>query len=146
MLDFKKNPTKRTSYSLSPGTYEITDINTTLRHIPPDNVKINLTVDDKRLKSILKINQTLIFTKSSFFYKKVGFTQSHQGPVNDIEGFYQILPGNYKSEKPINLTGVDKVHLEFDRIQGSIVNDTREPILNSFALSSPPGYKIYNQE
>ena len=143
ILDWKYIPTKRTGYSLNPGIYEVVDLNNTLTQILPDNVKINVTIDDIRLKSNLKINQTLIFTEKSFFYTILGFTQSHQGPLNDIDGFYQILPGSYKSNKPINITGKDKIHLKCDCIQGSIVNGIREPILYSFALSSPPGHKIY---
>ena len=68
ILDLKYIPTKRTGYSLNPGIYEVIDLNDTLKHILPDNVKVNITIDDIRLKSNLKINQTLIFTKRSFFY------------------------------------------------------------------------------
>ena len=38
--------------------------------------------------------------------------------------------------------GVDKIHSKCDCINGSIVNELREPILYSFTLSSPPGFKI----
>ena len=145
ILDLKYIPTKRTGYSLNPGIYEINDLNNSLKYILPDNVKVNITIDDIRLKSNLKTNQTLVFTVKSFFYTMLGFTQSHQGPLNDIEGFYQILPGSYKSDNPINITGIDKVHLKCDCIQGSIVNGIREPILYSFAMSSPPGHKIYKE-
>ena len=66
-LDLKYIPTKRTGYSLNPGIYEVADLNNTLKHILPDNVKVNNTIDDVRLKSNLKTNQTLIFTEKSFF-------------------------------------------------------------------------------
>ena len=56
-----------------------------------------------------------------------------------------MIAGSYKSDKPINITGIDKIHLKCDCIDGSIVNGTREPILYSFALSSPPGHKIYKE-
>ena len=56
-----------------------------------------------------------------------------------------MIAGSYKSDKPINITGIDKVHLKCDCIQGSIVNGVREPILFSFALSSPPGHKLYKE-
>ena len=121
------------------------DLNNTLKYILPNNVKVNITIDDIRLKSNLKTNQTLLFTKKSFFYTILGYTQSHQGPLNDIEGFYQILAGSYKSNRPINITWIDKVHLKCDCVQGSIMNGVREPILYSFALSSPPGHKIYKE-
>ena len=145
ILDFKYIPTKRTGYSLLPGIYEVVDLNNTLKHILPDNVKVNITIDDFRLKSNLKINQTLIFTEKSFFYTILGFNQSRSYPLGDIDSHYQIIAGSYKSDKPINITGIDKIHLKCDCIQGSIVNGIRESILYSFALSSPPGHKIYKE-
>ena len=137
ILDLKYIPTKRTGYSLNPGIYEVIDLNNTLKHILLDNVKVNVTIDDIRLKSNLKINQSLIFTGKSFFFTILGFTQSHSYPLDDIDGFYHLIAGSYKSDKPINITGIDKIHLKCDCIQGSIVNGIREPILYSFALSSP---------
>ena len=145
ILDLKYIPTKRTGYSLDPGIYEVIDLNNTLKHILPNSVKVNITIDDIRLKSNLKVNQTLIFTERSFFYKMLGFTQSRSYPLDDIDSHYQIIAGSYKSDKPINITGIDKIHLKCDCIQRSIVNGIREPILYSFALSSPPGHKIYKE-
>ena len=145
ILDLNYIPTKRTGFSLSPGIYEVVDLNNTLKHILPENVKVNITLDDIRLKSNLKINQTLIFTEKSFFYTILGFTQSRSYPLDDIDGFYQFIAVSFKSNRPINITGIDKIHLKCDCIQGSIVNGIREPILYSFALSSPPGHKIYKE-
>ena len=145
VLDLKYISTKRIGYSLNPGIYEIVDLNNTLKHILPDNLKVNVTIDDIRLKSNLKINQTRTFTEQSFFYTILGLIQSRSYPLDDIDGFYQLIPGSYKGDKPINITGIDKIHLKCDCIQGSIVNGIREPILHSFGLSSPPGYKMYNE-
>ena len=145
ILDLKYIPTKRTGYSLNPGIYEVVDLNNTLKHILPNNVKVKITLDDIRLKSNLKIIQTLLFTEKSFFYTILGFTQSRSYPLDDIEGFYQLIPGLYKSDKPINNTGIDKIHLKCNCVQGSVIDGIREPILFSFALSSPPGHKIYKK-
>ena len=108
-------------------------------------MKVSVTIDDVTLEPNSKNSQTLIFNNKSFFYTILGFTQSHQGPINDIEGFCQILPGSYKNDKPINITGIDKFHLKAECIQGSIVNGVREPISYSFALSSPPAHKVYKE-
>ena len=145
ILDLNYIPTKRTRYSLNPGIYEVDDLNNILKHILPNNVKVNITIDDIGLKSNLKNIQTLLFTEKSFFYTILGFTQSRSYPSDDIDGFYQIIAGSYKSDRPINITGIDKIHLKCNCIQGSIVNGIREPILFSFALSSPPGHKIYKE-
>ena len=145
ILDLNYISTKRIGYSLNPGIYEVIDLNNTLKHILPDIVKVNITIDDIGLKSNLKINQTLIFTEKSSFYTILGFTQSRSYPLDDIDGFNQLIAGSYKSDEPINITGIDKIHLKCDCIQGSIVNGIREPILYSFALSSPPGHKLYKE-
>ena len=145
VLDLKYISTKRIGSSLNPGIYEVIDLNNTLKHILPDNVKVSITIDDIRLKSIIKINQTLMFTEKSFFYTNLGFTQSRSYPLDDIDGFYQLIAGSYKSDKPINITGIDKIHLKCDCIQSSIVDGIRDPILYSFVLSSPPGHKMYKE-
>ena len=145
ILDLKYIPTKRMGYSIEPNIYNVVDLNETLKNILSTNVKIDVTIDERKYKTDLKINQTLIFTNKSFFYTILGFTQSHSYPLEDIEGFYQLIAGSYKSERPINITGIDKVHLKCDCVDGSIVNGTREPILYSFALDQPPGHKIYKE-
>ena len=102
--------------------------------ILPDNVKVSITIEDISLKANLKIIHTLIFAKKSFFYTILSSNQSHSGPLRDIEGLVQLIPGSYKSDRPINITGIDKVLLKCDWINGSNVKGIREPILYSFAL------------
>ena len=84
-------------------------------------MKVSITIEDVILKSNLKINHTLIFTERSFFYTNLGFTRSRSYPVDDIDRFHRLLAGSYKSVRPINITGIDKLHLKCDCIQGSIV-------------------------
>ena len=59
----------------------------------------------------------------------IGFTQYLSGPLSDIDGFIQLILGKCQSEKPINITGIDKVHLKCHCINGSMVNGCREPIV-----------------
>ena len=145
ILDLKYIPTKKTGYSIEPNIYNVVDINKTLKNILPNNVKIDINIDEIKYKTDIKIIQTLIFTNKSFFYTILGFTQSHSYPLDDIDGFYQLIAGSYKREKPINITGIDKVHLKCDCVDGSIMNGRREPILYSFALDQPTGHKIYKE-
>ena len=79
-----------------------------------------------------------MLTKKSFIYTLLGFTESYSGPIGDIESFVRLIPGTYKSEKPISITGLDKIHLKGDCIDGSIVDGVTQSLLYSFALSSPP--------
>ena len=145
ILDLKYIPTKKTGDSIEPNIYNVVDLNKTLKNILPNNVKIDINIDERKYKTDLKINQTIIFTIKSFFYTVLGFTQSHSYPLDDIDGFYQLIAGSYKSDKPINITGIDKVHVKCDCIDGSIMNGVREPILYCFALYQPPGHKIYKE-
>ena len=121
-LDLEYIPSKRTAFSLNPGIYEINDINKTLEYLIPDNVKVTITIDDIRIKSNLKINQTLIFTEKSFFLTILGFVQSNSGEFGCINGFIQLIPGSFKSDKPININGIDKIHLKCHSVNGRIVN------------------------
>ena len=67
ILNLKDIPSKIRSYSIQQGLYEVSDLNKTLQKILPDNVKVIITTDNIRLRYNLKINQTLLFTKKSFF-------------------------------------------------------------------------------
>ena len=95
---------------------------------------MSITIDDIRIKYILNFNQTLVFTEKSFFYTILGFTQSHSYLLNDIDGFCQLIPGSYESDKHIIITGVDKVHLKCDCVNGFVVNGIQLPKLHGFAV------------
>ena len=145
VLDLKYIVGPTTGYTLPLGIYEIIDVNFKLKSLHTKEVKVNITIDDVSLKSNLtKIKQSGLL-KKCFFYLSLGFTQSRLGVLSDIPGFIQLIPGSYQSDKPINIRGIDKVQLKADCIQGSIVNGTREPVLYSFALYSPPGHKTYKE-
>ena len=68
-------------------------------------------------------------------------TQSHPRALGVNDGFGLLIPGSYKSDKPINITQIDKLQKRCDFISGSILNSIREPILYSFALDKPPGHE-----
>ena len=65
--------------------------------------------------------------------------------MGDIDGFIQLIPGAYKSDRSINITSTDKVHVKYGCIDGSIVDGIREPFLYSFALDKPPGRKKFKE-
>ena len=92
-------PTKRLEYSLNSGFYEVVDLNNSSNYILPDSVKVSVTIDDVRLKSNLKINQTLIFTEKSVFYTILGSTRSQSYTLDDIDGFYQLIAESYKKRQ-----------------------------------------------
>ena len=109
ILDLKCIPTSTIGYTLPPGMYEIFDINFMLKSLLPEGVKVNITIDDVRLKSNLITKKTIKFTKKSFFNVILGFTLSHSGELGHILGFVQLIPGTYKGHRPNKITGSDKV-------------------------------------
>ena len=54
-----------------------------LQHLFPKEVKVDVSIDEVRIKSTLKPNQTLIFLKKSLIIVNLGFTQSHSYLLDD---------------------------------------------------------------
>ena len=65
-LDVKFIPASSIRYTLFPDVYEISDIKLMLKSLLPDDVKVDSTSDDMRLKASLTTNKTIKFTKRSF--------------------------------------------------------------------------------
>ena len=137
----KNNAALSTEYTLPQGIYENSNINLMLKSLLPNEVKVIISIDD-RLITKLTTEKTIKFTEKPFFKTTLPYTQSHSGPVNDPpEGKIQKIPEIYESEKPINISGIDKTHLKCNCIDGSTVIDVREPILHSFGLDKLPAQK-----
>ena len=142
ILDIKYIDAKSTGYTFPPAIYKIARINLMLKSLIPDDVNVNITFDDIRPKSKTTTHKTIRFTEKSFFYTTPPFFESHSGVLVDIPSFVQLVPGSYKSNKPLKFTGIDKVHLKCGCINGSIVNCIREPICFLLLLVHLPAMKI----
>ena len=70
-----------------------------LKSLLPGKARVNVAIDDIRLKSILNKNKSIRFTEKSFFLSYFRFTESHSGVLGDIPGSIQLIPGTYKNEK-----------------------------------------------
>ena len=137
ILDMKYIDATTMRYTLEQGSYEVSDMNFKLKSLLPIDVKVNITIEYIRLRSNLTNINTMRFTKNSVFYTILGFTRNLSGPLSDIEKFDQLIPGTYKSDKPIKNTGVDKVHIKCDCINESSVNGAKVQILYSNVLKRP---------
>ena len=63
----------------------------------PSDVKVTVTIDYFRLRSNSISTKSMKFTKKSFFYTILGFTQSQSGPSYIIpEVFAPNIPETYK--------------------------------------------------
>ena len=107
---------------IPPGAYELIDINNAIQQElinscssgPDPKFKINIEADTISMKSVLTTSYSIYFNFE----------------LNTLLGFTNkgYSAGTHISEKPVMITTNDKVHLECDCVDGSIVNGIREQI------------------
>ena len=133
------------TYDLTPGIYSIQDISDTIHTFSGHMETIEIGYDDISMKTkiILKyiggrkmfVLGTLRFDERSFFHTLLGFI-----PYWDYKS-----SGVYTNDKNLNLNTLNKIHLKCDCIDGSIQDGVRQPILFTFVLDKPSGYKIFSE-
>ena len=129
------------TYELTPGIYTYRNIAEALYYILESEYlssssEILIRLDDITRKTKLVVRSGIIairFDEKSFFSTILGFT-----PGWDYKHYNQYL-----SQKIVNLNNTNKIHLKCDAIDGSVVNGVRQPILYSFVLDKPSGYKVF---
>ena len=131
------------TYELQPGIYTFKNISEALFNIlqieypGPSNV-IVIEYDDITMKTKLDVRSGIVairFDEKSFFCTVLGFTSGW-----DFEHC-----NKYISQKILNLGSTNKIHLEGDVIDGSVVNGLRQAILYTFVLDKKPGYKVFSE-
>ena len=128
---------------LEPGIYSYRDLSEALFYIlqseyPSSDSEILIRLDDITRKTKLVVRSGIMairFDENSFFSTILGFT-----PGWDYKHYNQYL-----SQKIVNLSSTNKVHLKRDAIGGSIQDGVRQPILFSFVLDKPAGYKVFSE-
>ena len=140
-LILKQYNEKFVTYELDPGNYSVEDLQKAVYPFGDHENTLQIEYDElnKRVKLILTrfgdTFGTLKFDDKSFFHTLLGFTP-----------YWDYKPGVYSSDKVIlNLNTINKIHLKCDAIDGSVVNGIRQPILYSFVLDKPAGYKVFSE-
>ena len=131
------------TYELKPGIYNFKDNSEALFNIiqieyPGPSDVLVIEYDDITMKTKLVVRSGLIairFDEKSFFSTILGFTS----------GWDYKHYNKYISQKIVNLSNTNKIHLKCDVIDGSVVNGIRHPILFSFVLDKKPGYKRFSE-
>ena len=129
------------TYELEPGIYSYREISEALFYIlqseyPQSDSEILIRLDDITKKNKLVVNSGIIairFDEKSFFSTILGFTAGW-----DYKHYNQ-----YFSQKIVNLSSTNKIHLKCDVIDSSVVDGVRQSILYSFALDKPSEYKVF---
>ena len=129
------------TYEIDPGIYTSKDISEVLLeilqseydgyHNAIDNEFYDITIESKLVvrPGIIAKN----FDEKSFFSTVLGFTP----------GWDYTHHNECTSQKIVNLSSTNKIHLKCDVIDGSVVNGLRQPIIYSFVLDKPSGYKYF---
>ena len=149
-LILKQYNEKFVTYELDPGNYTIEDLKKAVYPLGDHEGTLKIEYDDLNKKVRLILTRfgstfgTLRFDKKSFFHTIFGFAPYWDyKPTNAI---HADAPGVYSSDKVIlNLNTINKIHLKRDCIDGSIQDGVRQPILFSFVLDKPSGYKVFCQ-
>ena len=68
ILDVKNKARSTQRYTLPVGIDEVSDIKSMLMSVLPNKIKVNIKIDDFRLKSISTTNKTNRITEKSFLH------------------------------------------------------------------------------
>ena len=125
------------TYELEPGIKTFKDTSEALFSIlQPENLEssnaIVIEFDDITGKTKVVVISGIIairFDEKSFFKTIIGFT-----PGWDYKHY-----NKYISQKIVNLSSTNEIHLKCECIDGSIQNGLRQPIPFSFVLDKPSG-------
>ena len=141
------------TYQLAPGIYTMQDISKAIKTFSGHEEIIELEYDDINMRATIvsKFKNekkfalgTLRFDKQSFFHTLLGFPPYWDYKPNNSN--HVLISGVYPSDKIVlNLNTISKIHLKCDCIDGSIQDGVRQPILFSFVLDKPSGYKIFSE-
>ena len=77
ILDVKYVPASTNGYTLPPAEYENIDIILIIKLLLPNELKVNDTIGDVRIRSNSTTIKRIRFTTKSFFYRISRFTQSY---------------------------------------------------------------------
>ena len=135
------------TYKLEPAIYTIEDLQKAVYPLGDHEGTLQIEYDDlnKKTKPILTrfgwTFGTLRFDEKSFFITLLGFTPYWDyKPTNAI---HAESPGLFYNDKLSNLNTINKNHLKCDVFDSSVQDGVTQPILFSFDLEKPPGYKVF---
>ena len=123
------------------GSYEIDDINNTIKHEMKkrghydsinEDYYINISANSNTLKSILILEKDY----------QVDF--NHQNSISKVLGFTGVkyTEGFHESENVVDILRINSILVNIDIISGSYVNGTTKSTIYSFLPKVSPGYKI----
>lgn len=116
------------------GSYEVEQINTEIQRQLKKNGDSGITI----YPNISTMRAVIEITSATY---RVDMTASS---IKTTLGFnpQTLSTGYHEGESPVNILSVNSILVHCDIINGSFLNDSREPILISFFPDDQPGAKI----
>ena len=134
------------SHESSPIFYTIKDISEAIYTMGDHEGTLQIDYDDISMRAKLILtrfggtSEILRFDERSSFKTFLGFTPYWDfKPTNAAAVDSPVV---YTSDKFLNLITIDKIHLKSYCIDALILDGKRQPILFSFVLNKPSGYKM----
>ena len=135
------------TYELDSGNYSVEDLQEVVISSGDHEKTLQIESDDLDKKTKLFLTRfgstfgTLRFDEKSLFHTFLKFEPYWDyKPTN---AFNSIAPGTYCNDKVLYLYTTNKIHSQCDGIDGSFQDGVRQPILFSFVLDKPSGYKVF---
>ena len=135
------------TYEITPAIYSNKDNSEAVYTMVDIERTLKIEKDDISMKTKLILSplgspfETLSFVKTSFFPTLLKFEAYWACKLTNA--IHADSPGVYTSDKILNLGTIGKIHLKCDVIDGSIMSGSTQPILFSFVLDRPSGYKVF---
>ena len=128
---------------ISPGIYTFKDTSEVLLNFLQSEYKgeinkIDIENDDINSKTKMVVRLGIIairFVEKLFFSTILGFTSGW-----DSKHYNKFI-----SQKIVNVSSTNEIHLKCDVIDGSVVNGLGQTILLGFVLDKPSGYKVFRE-
>ena len=110
-----------------------------------DEGTLRIECDDVSMKTNLILSPFVMsgFNEKSFLNTYLGFTAFWNSKPTKTS--HVDRPVVYSSDKFLNLSIINKVHLKCDIIDGSILDGKRQPILFSFVSDKRHGYEVFSE-
>ena len=127
------------------GAYEVEHIDAFIKKQFPDP-SFEITANQSTLKCeiVFADRWEVDFTPQNTIGRLLGFDakilSAKAEPGHEGEKY---VPKAFESSRQVNISGIDKVHMKCNMIQGSTLNGRPSNILFSFLIDQSPGYLIF---
>lgn len=145
------NGTAWSSITIPDGSYNIDDLNSTIKELIDKSEK---TLDEEDVTKKASANITM---KANYNTLKVEITlkNGYQIDFTDDVGRIRLLlgfdekklkkNGVYVGENPVNITNVSTVYIHCSLVDSAYENSTSSGVIYAFSPNVPPGYQIQIQ-